>query len=346
MKKLIKPPRLRPGDKVAAVSLSWGGAGDDAIRWRYEQGKERIERLLGLQVVEMEHTLSGSQYVYTHPESRAADLTEAFADPSIRGVFSCIGGEETLRTLPYIDFGVIAANPKVFMGYSDTTVNHFMCFKAGLSSIYGPAILSDFAENIALPGYTLDSLKRTLFSSEPVGRIAPPEVWTSQRLEWLIENKNTARQFLPNGGYEVLQGEGKVRGRLIGGCVEVLDWLRGTPLFPSPVDFDGAILFLETSEDKPEPKNLKYILRALGAAGALANAVGIVVGKPYDDLYYEEYKSEYRRVTAELGRADMPVLYNAGFGHCEPKCCLPYGAEAEIDCENKTFAILEGGVCP
>jgi len=186
---LIKPPKLNPGDKIAAVSLSWGGAGDDEIRWRYLQGKERLEKLFGLEVVEMPHTLAGTEYAYNHPEARADDMMKAFAEPSIKGVFSCIGGEDTVRLLPFIDFDVIRKNPKVFMGYSDTTVNHLMCYKAGLSSIYGPAILTDFAENIRMSDYTVHWLKKTLFATEPIGEIAPSGTWTSERLQWAIENK-------------------------------------------------------------------------------------------------------------------------------------------------------------
>lgn len=345
MKKLTVPPRLRPGDKVATVSLSWGGAGDPDIRWRYEIGKQRIEQLLGLEVVEMPNTLAGAEYLYRHPEARAADLMQAFADPSIRGIFSCIGGEDTLLLLPYIDFDVIAKNPKVFIGYSDTTVNHYMCYHAGLSSFYGPALLPDLAENVAVPEYTIEHLKKVLFSADPIGKIEPPPVWTAQRLAWVIENKDTARKFEPNSGYELLRGKGVVRGRLIGGCVEVFDWLRGTLLFPSPEDFDGAILFFETSEDMISPDTLRYTLRAFAASGVIKNAAGMVFGKPYAHRYYEEYKAQILAILDELGRDDMPVLYNAGFGHCEPKCCLPYGAMAEIDCDNITFSILENGVC-
>lgn len=145
MPSLIKPPRLRPGDIVATVSLSWGGAGDENILWRYQQGKARLETRFGLRVVEMPHTLAGTAYAYEHPQERAADLMQAFTDPCIQAIFCCIGGEETIRLLPYIDFAVIRRHPKIFMGYSDTTVNHLMCWKAGLSSFYGPAVLSDFA---------------------------------------------------------------------------------------------------------------------------------------------------------------------------------------------------------
>ena len=154
MLNLIKPQRLKKGDKVTTVSLSWGGAGDADLLWRYELGKRRLEEEFGLEVVEMSHTLKGSEYVYDHPEKRAEDFMNAFLDQSIKAVFSCIGGDESVRMLPYIDFEVIRNNPKIFMGYSDTTIAHFMCLKANLSSFYGPSIMAEFAENIKIFDYT------------------------------------------------------------------------------------------------------------------------------------------------------------------------------------------------
>ncbi|RHW65530.1 LD-carboxypeptidase, partial [Clostridium botulinum] len=107
MLKLAKPKRLKPGDKIATVSLSWGGAGDADLLWRYKLGKKRLQEQFGLEVVEMPNTLKGSDYLYHHPEKRAEDLMSAFSDTSIKGIFSCIGGEESIRMLPYIDFNVI-----------------------------------------------------------------------------------------------------------------------------------------------------------------------------------------------------------------------------------------------
>lgn len=78
----------------------------------------------------------------------------AFKDPSIKAIICCIGGNDSIRMLPYVDFDVIKANPKIFTGYSDNTVGHLMCLKAGLSSFYGVSVLNDFAENIAMSGYT------------------------------------------------------------------------------------------------------------------------------------------------------------------------------------------------
>jgi muramoyltetrapeptide carboxypeptidase LdcA involved in peptidoglycan recycling len=341
---LIKPQKLNPGDKVATVSLSGGTAGYKECRWRYEQGKERLQTVFGLEVVEMPHTLAAPEYIAAHPEARAADMMAAFADPSVKGIISCIGGEDTIRLLPYIDFDVIRNNPKIYTGYSDSTVNHFMCYKAGLSSFYGAALLVDFAENVAIHDYTVESVKKTLFTAEPIGKIETSPTWTSESLRWVIENKNTARKFAPNNGYEVLQGSGKATGHLIGGCIEVMDWLRGTVLFPPISNFDGALLFFETSEEMPPPSNLRYMLRSFAALGVFDKANGIILGKPYDNKYYEEYKPEILRILREYGREDMPVLYNASIGHCDPHYVIPYGALAEIDCDNAGFSILESGV--
>src|SRR5690625_3757720 len=108
---LIKPKKLKRGDKVAMVSPSWGGAGDPALRWRYEQGGSRLESVFGLEVVPMQISLKGYDYLYEHPEARTADLMTAFADEEIKGIFANIGGEDSIRLLPFIDFIVIHNNP-------------------------------------------------------------------------------------------------------------------------------------------------------------------------------------------------------------------------------------------
>lgn len=184
MLNLIKPPMLKPGDTVATVSSSWGGAGDEAINWRYLQGKQRLEQVFGLKVVEMPNTLKGTEYVYKHPEKRAEDLMQAFADSSIKAIISCIGGSDSIRMLPYIDFDVIRNNPKIVTGYSDSTVTHFLCLKAGISSFYGLSLLNDFAENVKMSDYTLEWANKVLFSSAPIGEIPVSKEYTAQRLEW------------------------------------------------------------------------------------------------------------------------------------------------------------------
>jgi len=341
---LTKPPKLRPGDKVATVSLSWGGAGDSNLLWRYRMGKKRLEDEFGLTVVEMPHTLCGSEYIYEHPEKRAEDLLAAFADKSIKGIVSCIGGYESIRMLPYINYAIIRNNPKIFIGYSDTTVTHLVCYKAGLSSFYGASVLAEFAENGAMFDYTKYWIKKTLFDNSVIGVIPPSPNWASD-LPWEEKDKNTRRELHENTGYEVLQGRGVARGHLLGGCIEVLEMLKGTEVWPPAAAWQGALLFLETSEDKPSPVYVEYWLRNYGAQGILDKVSGIIFGKPHENTYYEEYKRAILKVVRdELHLTDLPILYNLNFGHAAPIAVLPYGAIAEIDCGEAGFRILEAGV--
>lgn len=344
MLNLVKPQRLRPGDKVATVSLSWGGAGDTELLWRYNLGKKRLQEQFGLEVIEMPNTLKGTDYLYRYPEKRAEDLMKAFSDSSIKAIFSCIGGDESIRMLPYIDFDIIKDNPKIFIGYSDTTVTHFMCLKASLSSFYGASILAEFAENVRIFDYTADSIKKVLFDYSPIGILEASTEWTGERLEWIESNTSITKTMEKNQGYEFLQGYGKVKGRLIGGCIEVMEMIKGTVLWPSNESFEDAVLFFETSEDMPEPSYIEYWLRNYGSQGILQKVKAIIWGKPYQEKYYEEYKIAIKKVISELELFDLPIVYNMSFGHNEPMICLPYGAIAEIDCDKRTFSILESGV--
>jgi muramoyltetrapeptide carboxypeptidase LdcA involved in peptidoglycan recycling len=341
---LIKPKKLQPGDHVATVSPSWGGAGESALRWRYIQGVKRLEEVFGLKVIPMPNSLKGEDYLYKNPQARAEDLMTAFKDESIKGIIANIGGEDSIRLLPYIDFDVIRKNPKIFMGYSDVTVSHLFCHKAGISSFYGPAILTDFAENVEMDPYTIEMVNRTLFSNEIIGEIQPANEWTSERLEWIEENKKRRRTMKENLGYEVIQGSGVAQGHLIGGCIEVLEFAKGTELWPEKKYWENSILFFETSEEKPEPNLIKYWLRNYAAQGILQKTNGMIFGKPKDEKYYDEYKEEIQKVMKEFDLKDLPILYNLNFGHTEPKFILPYGAMAEINCDKRTFTILENGV--
>src|SRR5690625_2496503 len=269
---------------------------------------------------------------------------QGFVDKNIKGILANIGVEVSIRLLPFIDFNVIHNNPKIFIGYSDATIGHLFCLKAGISSFYGPAILTDLAENIEMDPYTIEMLQRTLFSVDVIGEIKPAHKWTSERLEWDEANKNKRRTMQENKGYEVLQGSGVVKGRLIGGCIEVLEFAKGTELWPKQKHWQDSILFFETSEEKPKPSHIKYWLRNYAAQGILQMAKGVIFGKPQDEKYYEEYKKVILQVMKEYGFEDVPILYNMNFGHTEPKFVLPYGVRAEINCEEETFSILESGV--
>src|SRR5215510_7798918 len=121
---MIKPQKLSRGDCIATVSLSWGGP--SVFPDRYRVGIQQLQKEFDLQVVEMLHTLKDADWLVRNPKARADDLMQAFAEPKVKAVFSTIGGDDSIRLLPFVDLKVIQDNPKIFMGYSDTTISHLM----------------------------------------------------------------------------------------------------------------------------------------------------------------------------------------------------------------------------
>lgn len=341
---MLKPERLRPGDKVAIISLSSGSLGEPQFIHKYHLARERLERDYGLQVVAMPNTLKGRDYLYRHPEARAQDLMDAFRDPEVKAVFTAIGGDDTIRLLPYIDFDVLRDNPKIFTGFSDSTTNHFMMRKAGLVSYYGGAVMTNWAEYVSINEYTADAFDKALFHPQDSWAIPASGFcsYETDRVLWDEANLNRTIPRFPNTGYEILQGHGKASGPLLGGCVEVFVELFGTPLWPSADEWRGKILLLETSESDTSPDLLTWILRGLQAQGVLHAVNGIVVGKPAYPDKLEPYKEVYRKVVAgEAGLPDLPILYNVNVGHAYPIGLFPLGLEYEIDCGAKTLTLLE-----
>lgn len=343
---LIRPKKLVPGDKVAVVSPSWGGPA--TFPWRYEAGKTQIEAEFGVSVVAMPHALAPADFIHANPQARARDLMQAFADPSIKAVIAAIGGDDSIRLIPHLDLGVIRANPKIFLGFSDTTTLHFACMAAGLASFYGPSVMAGFAENAGMHRYTADAVRRTLFSDTPPGPVpANSEGWTTELLDWADPSLQARRRAMqPADAPRMLQGKGKARGRLIGGCAEVLEMLKGTAWWPAPEAWDGAIFFYETSEGSPDPELVRYWLRNYAATGILRRLSAILLARPdpgTDPDYRRKLEAVFCDVLAEEGLTALPVLSGLDFGHTQPMLVLPYGVLAEIDGDAVNLAIIEAG---
>lgn len=341
---MLKPQKLNRGDTVAIVSLSSGIAGDDSIVWRTYQGIQRLQEIFGLKVKIMPHALKGSAFTQQHPELRASDLNEAIRDREVKAIISSIGGDDAIRIWPYVDCEALQSFPKIFSGYSDSTTVHMMFYKMGITSFYGPALLTDFAENINMDSYTIKDIEKNWFNSESIGEVRPAKYIRPYGLNWNIENKAIARPIVQQQGYILLQGRVNVTGHLIGGNLETLVDIKDSELFPQLNDFEQTILFLETSEDMPKPDEFREMLFQLFEKGVFHKVNGIIFGKPFNNVYYEQYKDEILTFFNEETLKHLPILYNLSFGHNEPKHILPYGVEAQINCETKQFFINENGV--
>jgi muramoyltetrapeptide carboxypeptidase LdcA involved in peptidoglycan recycling len=166
-------------------------------------------------------------------------------------------------------------------------------------------------------------------------------------LEWgHAEDQSRARNFAMSEGWVWLQGESRVTGRLVGGCLEVLEFLKGTAWWIPKRLWDGAIFFFETSEEAPPPNWVGYWLRNYGSQGILERISGMLVARPmkYSPQMTKTLYAEIRRVLAEFGREDLPLVANMDFGHTSPQMVMPIGCRAMIDPGKKRVSILEAGV--
>ena len=341
---LIIPPQLAPGDKVAAVSLSWGGAGDPKYHHRYLAGVRALEKNFGVNVVAMPNTLKGPAFIYNNVRARVDDLHQAFADPDIKAVISCVGGDDSIRMIDHVDFDLLHKNPKAFIGFSDSTVTHFICLKAGLRSYYGPALMTNLAGDKGPHPYLADSIRKTFFSRELIGPVEPSTGgWTYEDLSWVItEADSPLFSALP---WTFIQGQTAVTGRLLGGCTEAMAVINGTSIWPSADTWDGAILFLENFGEATSPDVLLNTLRNLGVQGVLGRLTGILFGRPnrVPAERFSEYDEVLIKATKEFSRTDLPIITRMDFGHTDPSFVIPYGAMARIDPGKNSFSIEEAG---
>ena len=338
----IKPAKLNIGDVVATVSLSWGGAG--LLPDRYAQAKRQLEQTFGVKVIEAPHALDDAKYLYEHPEIRASDMMWAFQNPDVKAIISNIGGDDTIRMLPYIDWDIIRNNPKIFMGYSDTTVNCHMCHYARLNSFYGPTMLVQMAEAGGILPYVEQSMRKVLFDNTTIGVVPEnKDGFTYELVDWFTPAGQTqVRKMQPTDGWHWIQGSGVVTGELFGGCMEVIEMIKGTQIW-NPDNFKDKIVFFEISEENPTPNQVLYWLRNYGACGILQQMRAIIFGRPKNENN-PKYEKRILQALAEFGLTDMPVVTHFDIGHTDPIMTMPMGCMAKLDCDKHTFEITENAV--
>lgn len=338
----VRPRRLVPGDAVAVLSPSWGGP--SLFPHVYEHGLA-VLREWGLEVREYPSARATAERLDRDPQFRADDLNAAFADPSIRAIVASIGGDDSIRLLPRLDESVIAANPKVLMGFSDTTTLLVAVRRLGIVTFHGPAIMAGLSQMASLPSVYRAHVHEMLFEPGSTHTFVPYDTYAEGYPDW--RDPATVGQTNPlraDDGWHVIQGTGCVTGELFGGCLEVLDWLRGTSAWPVGDEWSGRVLFIEPSEEKPTPIQVQRILRSFGVQGIFDRVSGMLVGRPRDHSAEERSALEaaIRGVVAEeFGRPDLPIAANLPFGHTDPQWVLPLGVQAELDVDVRTLRLIE-----
>ncbi len=329
----LKPPGLKPGDTIGFFSPS-----SAATAWapqRFARARAFLEaqgfRLkAGSLTGQQDHWRSGSI------ATRAAELNALIRDPEVRCIMSVIGGSNSNSLLPYLDFQARKRDPKVLLGYSDVTALLLGIYaKTGLVTFYGPALVASFGELPPLVDETLSGFRQICQAG---GTVVPhtlptPAQWTDERLDW--ENQTRAKQCLPNRLISV--GSGKVRGRLIGGNLNTLAGIWGSPYMP-PIE-SGGILLLEDSLLSAETVERSFA--HLKLCGVFDRIGALVLGK--HELFNQQGsgKRPLDILLEVVGEPAFPILAEFDCAHTHPMLTLPLGIEAELDLDAQTLTLCE-----
>ncbi len=315
---ISKPTRLRPGQRIGIVAPASSVPEFDQITMANE-----IVESLGFEPVEGDNLYARNNYLAGDDRGRAADVNAMFADDRIDAIFCLRGGYGTTRMLPYLDYDVIRANPKVIIGYSDITgLINAITMKTGLVTFHGPIALQNFSD------YTLSEYQKVLVEPTRNAVIAAAPPFESR--PGLIDKDN--RILTITGG--------RARGRLIGGNLTLLTSVNGTPYEP---DYEDAILFLEDVDEAPY--RIDRMLTELWLSGHLQKVAGIALGKFTDTGGYSgnEFSLEdvFRMRFEPLG---VPTVRGLMIGHVEDQTTVPIGIEAELDADAGHIKLLEAAV--
>lgn len=322
--KTILPNKLKRGDKVMVVAPS-----DSLSLISKETRQIADERFnsVGLELSFGKHVEELDEFDSSSIESRVSDLHKAFSDKSIKGVFVVIGGFNCNQLLRYLDWNLIKNNPKVFVGYSDSTaLQNAIYAKTGLVTYSGPAY-STFGQKLYFD-YTLEYFKKCLFNNEEFN-ILPSESWSDDR--WYRDQEN--RKLLKNDGWLIINN-GEARGTILGANICTFNLLQGTEYFPNISD---SILFLE---DDAESKifNFDRDLQSLIHLSNFNTVKGVVIGRFQNA---SEIKTEQliKVIKSKRELSHMPVLANVDFGHTYPMITFPIGGESRLIVSDKKSAL-------
>jgi muramoyltetrapeptide carboxypeptidase len=251
---------------------------------------------------------------------RAADLAALFADPDVDVVQCLQGGYGCAQVIPHLDFDVIAANPKPFVGYSDITALHIAIRqRTGLATLYGYGLIGVGDKDTT--AFTRDRFLHVL-TGDGTGEV-PRD---------------------PDDPYVRAIHGGKVTAPLVGGCLWLLMQTMGTPW---EFQADDAILFFE--DVKAPPYFVDGFLTQLAAAGKLAGVAGVVVGEMKDcDWGDLRESSDWARsrsledvLEEHLEPLGVPVLYKLPLGHGKHQAALPLGVRCTLDADRRTLTVDE-----
>lgn len=318
MAKII-PPALQAGDEIRVIAPANGIKliGPDCreiARARFAELGLKVS--FGRNTVDENWEADGSSAI----AKRLQDLHEAFVDPKVKGIFTIIGGHCSNQLLKYIDYDLIAANPKIFCGFSDiTALLNAIYAKTGLETFSGPHYSSAGMKKGF--EYSLQNMVKMLMG-DGVNHLQPSAEWSDDL--WFLDQEN--RYFAKNEGYWQLQ-PGEAEGTLIGGNLCTFNLLLGSQYRPAFVK--DTVLFIEDTESS-SIADFTRNLQALIYQPDFGNVKAILIGRfqKKSEVTREKLEFMLQRLQADLH--GLPIIANLDFGHSTPLLTIPVGGSATI----------------
>ena len=339
---MLSTPKLTPGDRVAILSPAF--AAPAVAPELHEQALRRLTELTGLVPVEYPTT----RELDAAPDARAADVNAAFADPGIRAILATIGGDDQLLVVPHLDADIARVDPKPFVGYSDNTNILNWLWGHGIRGYYGGSTAVHLGPGPAVDDIHARALRALLLDG---GALQITEPGESEDVGRRWADARALREYgdrVPTEPWAWAGPAKRVEGRTWGGCLESIDSLAFLGRLPRARELEGAILLLETSEERPPAGWVARWLRGLGELGILAAAAGVIVARPpVSDFEFRPSADEARAlrnaqrdvVIDVVGRynPDAVVCVGVPFGHTRPQWILPYGGIMVLDGASRTI---------
>ncbi|PEA84350.1 S66 family peptidase [Bacillus pseudomycoides] len=285
----------------------------------------------------LEGRLTGKQDFYRSGsiQERAEELNALIRNPNVTCIMSTIGGMNSNSLLPYIDYKALKENPKIMIGYSDTTALLLGIYaKTGITTFYGPALVPSFGEFEPFVNSTYTYFAEALMEEQEIPyKVKKPLFWTDDFINW--EEKTKDKELRKNEW--ICVNGGKTTGRLIGGNLNTIQGIWGSPFMPSIKE--GDILFIEDSSK--DAATIERSFSLLKISGVFDKVSGIILGKheQFDDCGTN--RKPYEILLEVLENRKLPFLADFDCCHTHPMMTMPIGVQVELDATNKRVRIIE-----
>jgi muramoyltetrapeptide carboxypeptidase len=315
---IVYPPKLRHGSHLRVIAPSRSGAilsGETIARATARLTEVGFTVSFGAHWQE-----NDSDYLAASIDARLEDLHSAFADPTVDGILTAIGGHNANQLLQHIDYNLIRKNPKIFCGFSDiTTLCNAIFAKTGMATYYGPHF-SSWGMQQGLD-YTVQAVQDGLLSDKSYD-VTPSDTWSDD--PWFIDQVH--RTFESNTDGNIVLRPGTGEGVLVGGHLSTFLRLSGTPYWPGLTD---SIVCIEQSA----PFNFRLFdaeLQALIQHAEFSKVRGLLIGRFQKDCHVSASQLQLA-ISSKPELHHIPVLANVNIGHTTPITVLPIGGKCRID---------------